>query len=154
VNRTLVLVVVCAACSKASGPEMTWVDLAPLPVEVRLPKGAHAAPLEALVEGKQPTMMASARACVITVAPSAPMDVAAFQASIQARRPGAAFTRVRAPETGDAVILASYAYGEPKRSTFALLATIGDAAWLCEPFTTRDDLSCEEAACRSLRAKR
>jgi hypothetical protein len=99
--------------------------------------------------------MVSARECVVVVAPSTAMDVPAFQASIAARRPGAKFTRVRAPEQGSAVILVDYEYpAAPDRrvTTFQLHATIGDAAWTCEPFAVRPDLACEQAACRSLRA--
>ena len=98
-------------------------------------------------------MMVSARECVVVVAPSTAMDVAAFQAAITSRRPGAKFTRVRAPEEGSAVILVDYEYPvEPDRrvTTFQLHATIGDAAWTCEPFAVRADVSCEQAMCRSL----
>src|SRR5690349_9518810 len=133
VNRAAVLVLAIAACKGGdTGPAMAWVDLAPLPLQIKLPEGARAAPLEALAPGTMPAMQVFARECIVVVAPSTAMDAGAFEASIRAAKPDAEIGRVRGSEAGGAQLLVDYT-SKGTRS-FRLHATIGDASWTCEPF--------------------
>jgi hypothetical protein len=151
---TLVLVAV-AACRQATLETPTkWLELTPMPIAISVPAYATAAPTqESLDRSAAPGMIISARGCVVVVTPGSLGDAATQSAEIATAYPGAT---IAPPEPSAAGLYLAYEYagqGATKLRSFRLEKSIGGTTYRCEPFTGRTDVKCEQAACRSLRAR-
>jgi len=158
-TRIVVLLALAAGCSKSSKtePATRWIELTPMAVKLEAPAYATVGQTqESLDTNAPPGMIVSARECVLVVTPGSRGDLAKQEADVTASHPGATITKREPPAADGAGLYLGYEYDAAvggKARSFRFETTIDETTYRCEPFTGRADVRCEEAACRSLRAK-
>lgn len=132
------------ACASKREPAPRWVDLAPLPLEIRSAHPATTGQTDPPLESEGPAVVVSARECVVIVANASSRDPRKVALPPDARRTGSeeAWPNgwVQAVERSG-------------KAWFIAHVSVGDRQFRCEPFTPRSDVGCEKSMCASLRSR-
>jgi hypothetical protein len=150
--KAVVVAIALSACGTKSAEkvELKWLDLQPLPLEIEVPSYATAGQhRESPDRDAPPGMLVSARACVLVVMPGTRGPLDAQQTEVKAEHPDAKIVGL----TSDHFEYRYKAADGSMLRSFRFEKMIGGAPYHCEPFTGRGDISCEQRACASLRAR-